>query len=101
MPLQPPSGTATVNGQNGSGLTNLFQIGYNNAGSGGSSYTTIFQPYKTALTSFQRGGAGNFNNDYGSGGGGNMSVTTSYTGLTVFPLSGTLTGRITIYGLRS
>lgn len=65
----------------------------------------LFSPFASRLTGFNVTQAynqgGSLNDGYWENFSGSMTVTTSYTGLTIFPISGNITGTISIYGLRN
>ena len=90
------SSTATVTGANGSGLTTLFTIG--SANTGNSSLVQLFNPFENQYTSYSYASR-NLSIDSASGGG-NMNVTTSYDGFTIYTASGTITGTVRVYGYR-
>lgn len=68
----------------------------------GFTYTdlTFFNPFsssiETGYTSISNNEGGNSMRIYSAMG--NMSVTTSYTGFTLLPTSGTITGKVSVYG---
>lgn len=68
----------------------------------GFTYTdaTFFNPFsssiETGYTSLSNNEGGNSMRIYSAMG--NMSVTTSYTGFTLLPTSGTITGKVSVYG---
>lgn len=68
----------------------------------GFTYTdaTFFNPFDSAVetgyTSLSNNEGGNSTRIYSANG--NMSVTTSYTGFTLLPTTGTITGRVSVYG---
>jgi hypothetical protein len=94
----PFSGTATVTGSNGSGLTSSFVVSYVVSTNGGASTINLYNPFSTAPTRFHSVGGGG-SNDAILTRGGITSVTTSYTGFTLIAGSGTLTGgSIKVYG---
>lgn len=98
----PFNGTATVGGENtnpvGQSWFNVADIENN-----GKSHSdiTLFSPFATEKTGcithqiFRQGTT----NGYAETHCGGMDVTTSYTGLTIYASSGTLTGTISIYGV--
>lgn len=65
----------------------------------------LFSPFASRLTGFTNvqafNNGGSLNDGYWENFSGSMTVTTSYTGLTIFPISGNITGTISIYGLRN
>jgi hypothetical protein len=76
-----------------------------NAGVGGSGYVDIFGPATSAYTTFLGYGMQRSSSvstgllaAYNTS---TMSVTTAYDGFNIFPLSGTLTGTIRVYGYRN
>jgi len=97
----PFSGTATVTGVNGNGLTNKFNIGYTNSGSGGSSYVYLSNPFRNFKTRYFAPMGGNAAADATLTRSGETSVTTSYTGFTILPDSGTFTGTVRVYGYKN
>ena len=95
------TGTAAASAANSSGLTTSFTVSYINSSGGGASTINLYNPFNTAVTRFHSIGGGNTNGDAILSRGGNTSVTTSYTGATIFPVTGTMTGTIKVYGLRN
>jgi len=97
----PMTTTSTIAGQNGSGLGTSFR--WFAVSSSGRSISSIdlFNPFTAEETQY----VGNYqqiaSNQYAQFVAGNTSVTTSYTGFTIFPTAGTITGNITIYGYRN
>jgi len=65
----------------------------------------LFSPFASRLTGFNNVQAynqgGSLNDGYWEAFAGSMTVTTSYTGFTIFPASGNISGSISIYGLRN
>jgi hypothetical protein len=76
-----------------------------NTGQGGSGYVDVFSPVIAAHTTMLGYGAQRTNSastgvlvGYNTS---TMSVTTSYDGFNLFPLSGTITGSVEVYGYRN
>jgi len=88
------SGATSPLGANSNGLTTSFRVGYSSSTT--RAFIQLLSPFATSQTSFNSD-AGNHNNDFALNGG-NTSVTTSYTGFTIIPASGTLTGTLSVYG---
>lgn len=94
------SGGGTSGGE-GSGASATFgRIAYMD--NSGYTYTdlTFFNPFsssiETGYTSLSNNEGGNSTRIYSANG--NMSVTTSYTGFTLLPTSGTISGKVSVYG---
>lgn len=84
---------------NSGGLATLWNIAYNDDTNGSTATINIRNPYASLVTSFNNSYTGiEDNNVYPYHGGGRTSVTTSYTGFTIFPTSGTITGKVRVYG---
>ena len=92
------SGAATFSGQNSAGLTAQWRI--INVGNAGRAIAChdIFNPFTAEETGFVGGWFQISGNGYSHFAAGNMSVTTSYTGFTLFPTAGTITGTVSVYG---
>jgi hypothetical protein len=90
------TGAAALVNKNSAGLTSSFEVGY----SDGSVGLNVYNPFKSFKTIIGKLLGLNNDNDVHYGGGGNMSVTTSYTGFTVYPVSGTITGTVQVYGYK-
>ena len=89
----------TLDPGNSNGLGTLWNIGYNDDTNGSTETINIRNPYLSLVTSFNNSYTGiEDNNVYPYHGGGRTSVTTSYTGFTIFPTSGTITGKVRVYG---
>jgi hypothetical protein len=85
--------------------SNYMECFNTNAGVGGSGYVDIFGPATAAYTTMLGYGMQRNSNvaigalvGYNSS---TMSVTTAYDGFNLFPLSGTLTGTVRVYGYRN
>jgi hypothetical protein len=61
----------------------------------------VFSPQESVVTSFSSQGVGATGDVWTEWVGGRSSVTTSYDGFTLFPNSGTITGTLSVYGLRN
>jgi hypothetical protein len=92
------SGAATFSGQNSAGLATSWRVLA--VGSAGRAIAChdIFNPFSTEETGFVGGWFQISTNGFSHFGSGNMSVTTSYTGFTLFPTAGTITGTVSVYG---
>ena len=90
--MTPPN--ATVNGASGSGATR-FYVGeiYNN--SKGEMISDLSNPFVTDRTQYLYS---SFANSYWTFGGGENTATTSYTGFTLVPLAGNISGSVSVYG---
>jgi hypothetical protein len=89
-----PSGLAT-------NLTDKFGVAYlNSAGADLVVNMEMNNPFATNFTTYTCANTRNEGSGLGvmSVGGGTMSVTTSYDAFTIFPQSGTFTGKATVYG---
>jgi hypothetical protein len=91
------AGTAALVNKNSVGLTSSFEVGY----SGGNFGLNVYNPFRSFKTVFSKILGLNNDNDVHYGGGGNMSVTTSYTGFSFLMASGNITGTIKVYGYRN
>ena len=62
----------------------------------------VYDPFNTANTSMTGLSAqpNGFSSQFVFMTGGSLSVTTSYTGFTIYPASGTITGTVSVYGYR-
>ena len=92
------SGAANIAGQNGAGLGTSFRVmAIANAGRNVASLD-FFNPFTAEETQY----VGNYQQistlNYSQFVGGNTSVTTSYTGFTLIPAAGTITGSVTVMG---
>ena len=92
-------GAASVSAQNGSGLTTVFRVAAISSVSRNFAKFDLFNPFTAEETGF----LGQFFQKYGANStthfsGGIMSVTTSYTGFTLIPTAGTITGTVSVYG---
>jgi hypothetical protein len=95
------SGAAVVSGANNAGLNSFFTIGYSTSGTSGVGSFYLYDPFLTKKTRYAGFGGGLDATDSTIGRGGHMSVTTSYTGISLYIASGTMSGgSISIYGLR-
>jgi hypothetical protein len=87
-----------IAGQNGSGLTTSWRVLAISSSGRNASSIDIYNPFTSEETIY----AGNYvqisSNTFVQFVGGNMSVTTSYTGFTLIPLAGTITGSVSVYG---
>jgi hypothetical protein len=97
------SATPTVNGQASNGLGTSFYSGGSSSTAGftGAIVLDLSNPFATKHTSYtslaysydQFGTRGGIDSQ-----GGVMSVTTSYTGFTIVPNTGNITGTVSVYG---
>jgi hypothetical protein len=95
------SNTQNPAGNYSNGLTTSWRLGYFEANSYGYSLVNIFNPNRTANTSANwehNRFASNSTNQRGSG---TLSVTTAYTGFTIFPPTGNMTGKVRVYGYQN
>ena len=93
------SATSTVSGAGSNNAVSMKWIGGGKAGFASHATVEILNPYKAAYTTFANGSYQNSGN-YGTMQG-EHRVATSYTGFTISPESGTLTGgTIAIYGYK-
>ncbi len=87
-----------IAGQNGSGLTSAWRVMAISSSGRSVSSIDVFNPFTAEETTY----AGNYvqiaSNTFAQFVGGNMSVTTSYTGFSVLTLGGNATGSISVYG---
>jgi hypothetical protein len=74
-----------------------FPIVHTEGSVGAFSEINISKPFLTANTSLTAFSAGSFIWSMG----GNLTVTNSYDGLTLFPASGNMTGSVRVYGVRN
>jgi len=74
----------------------FFEFSYSNQFRGAGSETNLFSPFLTQFTKFTTHSGGS--RSFGSSGG--TTVSTSYTGFTIYPSSGTMTGSVSVYGLK-
>ncbi len=95
------TGAGAIAGQSGSGLTSSFRVMAHSSSGRSFSSLDFFNPF----TAEETGYVGNYFQIASSGFaqfvGGNMSVTTSYTGFTLITLAGTMTGSVSVYGYRN
>jgi hypothetical protein len=92
------SGT-TLTGD-GTGTISYWQFNYlESTANDATSHMEIFNPYATAYTTFWNNAPRYRGSDtaiaYYMG---SSTVTTSYTGLTIYPATGTMTGKVEVYG---
>jgi hypothetical protein len=95
------SSTQAPAGNYSNGLTTSWRLGFFEANSYGYSLVNIFNPNRTANTSANwehNRFASNSTNQRGSG---TLSVTTAYTGFTIFPPTGNMTGKVRVYGYQN
>jgi len=87
-----------ISGQSGSGLTSSFRVLAVSSVGRCFSSIDIFNPFTTEETGY----VGNYfqiaTTGYAQFVAANMSVTTSYTGFTLIPNAGTITGTVRVYG---
>ena len=87
-----------IAGQNGSGLTSSYRVLAISSTGRCFSAIDLFNPFATEETGY----VGNYfqiaSNGFAQFVAGNMSVTTSYTGFTLIPSAGTMTGSVSVYG---
>jgi hypothetical protein len=89
----------TLDPGNSNGAATQWNIGYNDDTNGSMETINIRNPYLSLVTSFNNSYTGiEDNNVYPYHGGGRTTVTTSYTGFTIFPTSGTISGKVRVYG---
>jgi len=91
--------TTTITGD-GSGTISYWDFNYlENTSFDATQHFQLFNPYATAYTTYTNGLTRYRGSDTASAfQGGSSTVTTSYTGLTVYPATGTMTGKIEVYG---
>lgn len=102
------SATPALNTQGSNGLTTSFQIGNTSSPSatlGNQVIVEIGNPFTTSETTFNSSGVGYETSPGVSSSnrftyGGMTSVTTSYTGFTIFPQSANISGSVSVYGYR-
>ena len=102
------SATPALNTQGSNGLTTSFQIGQTANPAATLANQTIIEianPFATAETTFNSSGTVyesspgvSSSNRYAYGG--MTSVTTSYTGFTIFPQSANISGSVSVYGYK-
>jgi len=84
---------------NSNGTATSWRIGYSDDTNGSTATINMRNPYLSLVTAFNNSYmAIEDNNGYPYHGGGRTSVTTSYTGFTIFPTSGNITGKVRVYG---
>ena len=94
------TGGGTSGGEGSGASATLGRFAY--LDNSGFTYTdaTFFNPFDSAVetgyTSLSNNEGGNSTRIYSANG--NMSVTTSYTGFTLLPTTGTITGKVSVYG---
>ena len=84
-----------------SGSATSYRISYMAAaGTGGSMIININNPYLSKQTNLNVSSVSNFSatSTYQLKSGGSVGNTTSYTGFTIFPASGNITGKVAVYG---
>jgi len=91
--------TTTITGD-GSGTVSSWEFNYlENTSFDATQHFQLFNPYATAYTTYTNGLVRYRGSDTASAfQGGSSTVTTSYTGLTIYPSTGTMTGKIEVYG---
>jgi hypothetical protein len=102
------SATPALNTQGSNGLTTSFQIGNTSnptATLGNQHIVEIGNPFSTSETTFNSAGVGYETSPGVSSSnrftyGGMTSVTTSYTGFTIFPASANISGTVSVYGYK-
>jgi hypothetical protein len=96
--LEVSNSTSSISGNNATSSWNIGTIATQRRGT---TVLNIQNPFESLNTSFTSQSA-QFNNTsmFVYINGGNMSVTTSYTGFTIFPSTGTFTGTISVYGIK-
>jgi hypothetical protein len=84
----------------GSGTISYWQFNFLETASNDSvSAFQIFNPFATAYTTYWNGQSRYRGSDTATGtAGGSTTVTTSYTGFTIYPATGTMTGKVEVYG---
>jgi hypothetical protein len=91
--------SSAYDGSNSGGAATSWRINYNDDTNGSTQTINIRNPYLSLVTSYNNHYlAIEDNNAYPSTGGGRTTVTTSYTGFTIFPNSGTFSGKVRVYG---
>jgi hypothetical protein len=91
--------STTLDPGNSNGTATQWNIGYSDDTNGSMETINIRNPYLSLVTSFNNSYTGiEDNNVYPYHGGGRTTVTTSYTGFTIFPTSGTISGKVRVYG---
>jgi len=91
--------TSTFTSSNeGSNPVTSFFLGYNSPTYFGNTQMTIINPQSSLYT--QIAGNYQFVNTDGNDIMGSMTVNTSYDGFTIYPLNGTLSGELFVYGYR-
>ena len=91
--------TTTITGD-GSGTISYWQFNYlENTAFDATGHYQIFNPFATAYTTYSNAAIRYRGSDTTIGyQGGSSTVTTSYTGLTIYPATGTMTGKVEVYG---
>jgi len=84
---------------NSNGTATSWRINYSDDTHGSTATINMRNPFLSLVTAFNNSYmAIEDNNGYPYHGGGRTSVTTSYTGFTIFPTSGNITGKVRVYG---
>jgi hypothetical protein len=84
---------------NSGGAATSWRINYSDDTNGSTGTINIRNPYLSLVTAYNVNYLGiEDNNAYPYTGGGRTTVTTSYTGFTIFPNSGNFTGKVRVYG---
>ena len=85
----------------GAGAQTSFEYGYMNSTSSSGLWTiNIANPFATLITTYRNNGVRwDTTGSQLYGNAGVFNQTTSFTGLTIFPVSGTITGTIKVYGM--
>ena len=93
------STSSAFDGATSGGAATLWRINYSDDTNGSTATINIRNPYLSLVTSYSNNYLGIENNiSYAYTGGGRTTVTTSYTGFTIFPDSGNFTGKVRVYG---
>jgi len=91
--------TTTLTGD-GTGTISSWEFNYlESTALDATQHFELFNPYATAYTTYYNVVNRYRGSDSATGyQGGSMSVNTSYTGITIYPTTGTMTGKIEVYG---
>ena len=91
------SASPTITGSASNGLANIWPIGIANSTFAGADIE-LYDPFNTRKTRFFATASTNDASDSTIARTGQTSVTTSYTGFTIFVTGGTITGSVSVYG---
>ena len=91
--------TTTITGD-GTGTISSWEFNYlESTANDATGHYQIFNPFATAYTTYTNAVNRYRGSDTAIGyQGGSSTVTTSYTGLTIYPTTGTMTGKVEVYG---